>query len=60
METDHWTIGFYVDGRKVAIKKGDWARPSTALDGAIGASSCHLEGHASIKWKAVKGPHKLS
>ncbi len=58
-EVERWTIGFYVDGKKMHSQKGIWPAKSSAIGVKNGQPSCLAKFMTTFKWKAVVGPHVL-
>ena len=58
-ELDKWTIGFYVDGKKMDSNKGIWPAKSSAIGLKKGQPACLARFMTSFKWKTVAGPHVL-
>jgi len=58
-ELGQWTIGFYVDGKKMESKKGIWPAKSSAIGMKNGQPSCLAKFMTSFRWKSVVGPHVM-
>jgi hypothetical protein len=58
-EREKWTIGFYVDGKKMDTKKGIWPAKSSAIGVKQGQPQCLARFMTSFNWKTTAGPHVL-
>ena len=58
-ERDKWTIGFYVDGKKMGSKTGIWPARSSVIGVKNGQPPCLARFMTLFKWKSTAGPHVL-
>lgn len=54
-----WTIGFFVDGKRMESRVGIWPTKTSPIGVKRGGPACFSKFLVNFKWKSQKGPHNV-